>query len=233
MKNKVTLKPLLLIFLVCLSYSTNASEAMLVKAHTAIKNLDAINSTHWSYIHTQHSNYDVVKSEFDPRRPKTQQWKLLLVDRKVPTVEQLTEFDEIWNAEDDIAEVREPVSSMIAKQSLVFSHQQNDIAVFTFIPVVEDMLDQQDKLTGKLRLNLSSGDISEIIISNTEPLTPAGPIELEVFNLALEFVRHGKHMAYHRITMKFSGTAGLAKRLSEQSIEEFSDYFYVGTGANP
>ncbi len=231
---EVHLKFISIFLIFLLSFNAFAQDKRVQQAEQALAKLDAINTHHWSYKHLRQSDDESTLSYFDPRKPIDQQWQLILINSLVPSIEQLTEFNAIWNSEelDEVDSSQAPVSAMITPNSLSYSHQQGDVAIFSFSPIVDDMPDQQDKLTGELYLNLSSGDITELTIKNTEPLAAAFSMQLDAFKMSFEFIRIKERFAYRRISLIFSGTVGYVKEISQHSIEEFSEYIYVGEKAN-
>ena len=223
---KYILKIAIVIFGLLLTLSAQAQNELLPQVKLALKSLDDINNNHWSFKHSRYTNHELAVSYFDPRKAIDQQWQLVLLNNKVPTVEQLEDFNNIWNVAN--TSEAESFTAMIAQDSLSFSYKQGGYAVFNFRPLVEDMLDHQAFLTGEIWLNLSTGDIKELSIKNNQPLMPAVSIELDIFNMVFEFKRVLNRLVYQRITLKLSGTVGYVQDLSEQNIEEFSDHLHIG-----
>lgn len=214
-----------------------AGSDYLAVANNALQKLDQIDSEHWSYKHVRKSAKETTSSYFDPRRTDAQKWQLLLVNNKVPTVDEINEFNEIWNqvetiSEQESSELSEEqsagMSKMVAADSLVLDRTNDGVAYFHFSPQLDDMPQESDKLAGELSVDIKSQQVIAMSIKNKEPLTPAFSIQLDNFTMNFEFDVVDQKPVYRKIVMDMSGTAGFVKDISEQTVEEFSEYYYVG-----
>ncbi len=201
----------------------------------AITKLDSIENDHWSFKHVRTSGDEITSSYFDPRRAVSQQWQLLLVNGAVPTVEEIDEFNQIWNQssskEDIVEEEATALSSMIKTESLMLDRTKDGLAYYHFSPLLEDMKNESDKLIGDLILDVEKQQIVSLTITNHEPLSPAFSVTLESFSMGFEFAQIDQKLVYRRIVMNMSGTAGFVKDISQNTTEEFLEYYYVGPPA--
>lgn len=201
-------------------------------AKNALKKLDQIDSEQWSYKHIRRSAKETTSSYFDPRRSDSQKWQLLLVNDQVPTIEEISDFNEIWNQQADVEqEVDEQgagMSNMVDTNSLELDRTDGGIAYFNFAPRLDDMPEESDKLVGQLSVDMRSQHVISMSIKNKAPLTPAFSVQLDNFKMDFEFTLVDQKLVYKKIMMDMSGTAGFVKDISEQTVEEFSEYYYVG-----
>lgn len=231
----IVLKYVLAIIFLSTAMFVNGASDHLGVAKDAIQKLDAINSEYWSYKHTRSTDGEVTSSYFDPRRSLNQQWQLLLINGQVPTREAIDEFNALWNVEEELEEsgIEEEgsLSQMIAINSLMLDRIEKEAAYFTFTPILEDMAEEITKLRGTIVVNLDNKVVQSLSINNIEPISPAFSITLDRFNMGFEFETIDQKLVYRKIEMKMEGTAGFVKEISQQSIEEFSEYYYVGPPA--
>lgn len=211
--------------------STSAANDPIAVANEALRKLDGINSQYWSYKHTRSTDGEVTSSYFDPRRSLNQQWQLLLINGDVPTREAIEEFNSLWNVGEEELSENGSLSELIADNSLILDRIDKETAYFTFTPVLEDMAEEITKLRGELLVNLKTQVVNALTISNIEPISPAFSITLDRFNMGFEFDTIDEKVVYRKIEMNMQGVAGFVKEISQQSIEEFSEYYYVGPPA--
>ncbi|MGL1956110.1 MAG: hypothetical protein OCD00_02165 [Colwellia sp.] len=213
----------------------------------ALVNLNAMSSKEWTFKQVETIDNEEKISTFDPRKPKSEQWTLLLVDNKKPSKQETDDFNSARNSalNSDDSEGREQssesneepkkvsieLSDMIVKDSLTFKKLENELVHFSFTPLIQKMEDEQKNLSGLLIVNLISEQVEFMSVKNIDDLSPAFSVSLENFNLAFEFGQVESKPVLVKMTMDLSGTVGFFKSIEQHTKQEFLNYEFIGTPA--
>ena len=199
-------------------------------AAIALAKLDNIKSEDWSFTQTMSSGESTSVEVFDPRKA-SQQWQLISKNGKTPSQKQLLKFNKRMNSdkeEDDEDTHEVDLTDMIDRDTLLFVAQNGNIAQYSFTPVIEDLADEKDKLNGLLFIDQTQQLITRMEVTNNDELSPAFSVTLDEFKLDFKFTVIDQRPVIAKIHTQIHGTVGFFKSLDQESLQEFSDYIYVG-----
>lgn len=193
---------------------------------TALKTLDATDlDDDWYFTMGVVEEDERLVIHSDPTRDKYEKRTLLSVNDVAPDEERQEEF---YDAEVERIDALDPDASgyayMVDFQTLQLLETANDVARFSFTPRVKALEDSRDKISGLLLLNLASGQIEQIEIRNTEPLSPAFSVTVDTYLLTLHFLPEQGENLLSQLESKAAGKAGFVKSFDTAVTVSFGDY---------
>lgn len=193
----------------------------------ALENLDATHlDDDWYFTMGVVEEGERLIIHSDPSRDKYEKRTLLSVNDVVPDEARQEEF---YEAEVERIDALDADASgytyMVDVQTLRLLEADDDgVARFSFIPRVKALEDSRDKIGGLLLLNLGSGQIEQIEIHNTEPLSPAFSVTVDTYRLTLQFIQEQGENLLSQLESKAAGKAGFVKSFDTETTVSFSNY---------
>ena len=89
---------------------------------------------------------------------------------------------------------------------------------------MEEFEKDQDKMEGTLRLNTDTQFIDEIMVINTEKISPAFSVSVKKFSMKLLFSVVDGQTLVARMATTVEGKAGFLKKFKSSTETIFSDY---------
>lgn len=229
---------ILTIGLMAVTCNANSSESHLVIANSALNKLENIKREDWSFKLIETNDDDKTISVYDPRNDGTEQWQLISINDLAPTEDQIKTFIKNKNggeekeAEDEKKDKDSNVKSitlsdMIVEGTVVFIEEKQGVGVYHFQPLIEDMEEEAQKLTGELHINLQHQYITNMAIKNTDELNPAFSVSIDKFAMNFAFGNVEQRPVLTKMTMNLKGTIGFLKSIKQNTSQEFVNYQYV------
>ena len=195
----------------------------------------------WAFTETTTEDDVQFVGRFDPSLTYDQRWKLLSVDGRNPTAEELAEYSEDKNddfdREDDEEEKDDDGMSidLISMDTLELLEETESYWIFRFVPTSGDDEDEDAEMfmrnvTGTLKI-IRDGNYPEYIrLQNDKPIRPAFGVKIREFLTLLKFgpATEDGPIVPLSVDVKVQGRAMLAIKFDESEVYEFSDYEFVG-----
>lgn len=195
----------------------------------------------WGY---QLKEKDLIENEsitklYNPSQTENAGWRLLLVNGRSPSKEQLFTFNkenatekQEGNQEDNNNEKSVGLSEIINMDTLSLLTKTDDKLIFSFTPIMDDLDD--NNLKGQLVTDKSVENIIQLRVSNTEALSPAFSVSIDKFELLMLFsaIKGSKAYLPVSVTTKVIGTIAVFKSINEHEEKLYSQYQQISVSTN-
>lgn len=192
----------------------------------AIKSLDATNlDNDWHFTMEVIEDDEVQIIRNNPYGEKYEKRALITVNGTVPDKKRQAEFrkSEVKRI-DELDTDSSGYSYLVDAATLSLIQAGSEQAEFSFRPKVQGMDDVRDQLQGSLLLNLATGQIEKIEISNIEKLSPAFSVTLDKYQLTLRFQPEQGENLLNELESQAIGSAGFLKSFEKVVHIAFSDF---------
>jgi hypothetical protein len=209
----------------------------------AVSNIS--NDYHKEWAFTQSATEDGVRTvlQYDPRLPAGERWKLITVDGREPTADQIAEYladkgDEFHEDEKDSD------GDLVNLEILSLVEKTKDYWVFRFTPQVdidedEDEDEDEEKaarkfmqqVVGTIKIIRNGNYVHYIDLRNEGPIRPVFGVKIKRFLTHLTFGPAGGDgpIVPLSIDVELKGRAMMFIKLDESESVRYTDYEYVGT----
>jgi len=160
----------------------------------------------------------------DPSADPYIQRELVSVDGETPDEDALEEFREQEKERVDERDPEASYSYLVDTATLEQLGVDGDTVEYAFDPRIKAMEDSLDKMSGKLRFDTASGDITSIEVFNTEELSPAFSVTVNSYRLTFRFHEEQGARLLQRMESHAVGKAGFVKGFDSLVVVDFSDY---------
>jgi hypothetical protein len=194
------------------------------------------NDYHQEWAFTQSTLEDdvLIVQRYDPRSPDDHRWKLITVDGRVPTVDEIAEYQD--DEQDDFHDNdNDDDSDMVNFETLSLIEETNEYWLFQFTPDVGDDEDEtgrkfMQQVDGTIRISRDGNYVSYIDLRNVRPIRPAFSVKISSFSTHLTFgpAGDGGPVVPLSIDVAVKGRAMLFVTFDELESIRYSDYENVG-----
>tara|TARA_R110002049_G_scaffold188251_11_gene356650 strand:- start:1772 stop:2461 length:690 start_codon:yes stop_codon:yes gene_type:complete len=193
---------------------------------SAIQNLDSTElEEDWLFTMEVVEEDEIRVIHSDPYRGKYERRQLISVNGVAPDEDRKEEF---YESEVERVDGLDPEALgygyMVDGQTLQLLKADDTYARFSFVPKVKALEGAGEQLRGSLLLNLNSGQIDEIEITNSGQLTPAFSVTVDIYRLTLRFEQAQGENLLTKLESHASGKAGFLKSFESLVEITFSDY---------
>ncbi len=205
----------------------HASEDYSTLVKDAVEALDSGYHDAWAFTETKLEDDKLWVGRYDPRRPKKERWRLLSVDGREPSDDEIDDYvddQEQPSSSDDSA-----VSAMIEPGSVRLTEETDEFWRFEFEPT-EDEDAFVKNVDSTLKIMKDGRYLSEIELLAKGPFKPGFGVKFDEFLTRLTFapVADGGPVAPRTVDVKVKGRAVLVFRFDETTALAYSDFEYVG-----
>lgn len=181
----------------------------------------------WFYTITIQSDEETLITKNEPSKEGGARRELISVNGEPPTPKRLKKFEKreakrLEESENDKSQTQ--FSEMVDFSTLTLVEVTNGQALLSFVPVLDGLEEESDKLNGSLRLNTETHLIEELSLANTAELSPAFSVSLKTFNMYFSFLPVDGESLVSQMKINIEGKAGFLKKFSESTDISFSDY---------
>ncbi len=182
----------------------------------------------WAYTETALHDEQLWVGRYDPRVEEDGGWRLLSVDGREPTSDEVREFldDKEDDDESDDAEDNRVVR-LVERDSLQLVEETAEHWVFSFVP--DDPDDFMQSVDAKLRIAKDGRYVESITLRNLEDIRPGFGTRLTSFLTQLTFgpaVEDGP-IVPKDVKVRIAGRALLVIPIDETEATQYSDYEQV------
>lgn len=196
----------------------------------AVAALDNDYKSSWAYTRssTRGDNPTYV-GRFDPSRPQAEQWTLISIGDRAPTVKEQEKWvaNRIQNDEDN----KDGFGKMVTPGSVQLLEESASHWLFSFAPAPDKDEDKKarkliSQATGKLHVNKSGPYVEEISLANNAPVRPAMGVKINLFKALMTFgpIPDGGPVVPLYVDTHIQGRAFLAVSIDDLKNVRFSDY---------
>ena len=183
---------------------------------------------------------ELTEESYNPAATDGPRWTLHKDKQQVPTATRLSKYqkatrekeaarkvaDELAKSDPDSAD---KLIDMIDLDSLEIIEQNDQQVILSFTPQIEDMGENtEEKLSGRLTVNINENYVTQMKIKNTGKLSPAFSVSLSKLTMVFNFIKIGKHILPQNITTDIRGKVAFVKNLEQYSSDTYFDYHYLG-----
>ncbi len=191
-----------------------------------LESANEFDEQHWAFNISSKSAGETSIISHDPRREQAAQTKLLSVNGKAPSEDELARFKQ---GLEDTEEQEASLLEMVNLESLEVLEEIGGRVVMSFSPRLVEMGEKNNhKLSGTLVYNAVEQTLVSIAITNNEDISPAFSVSINTFNLRFDFIMQGKHQLIRRSNVEVLGTVAVFQSLDDRQEDTFSDFVYVG-----
>ncbi len=184
------------------------------------------------WAHTETSNtQDVVRvGHYDPRRPDKNRWRLVSVDGRDPTNDEIDDYLEQKRRHSRKDEEDRDTASMVRFETLRLVEETAERWIFSFTPTD----DQQDaliqELDGRLSVVKDGHYVENITLRNGKPIKPTTGVKISEFLMTFTFERAMKDgpIVLVAADVEIKGRAMFVMKIDETETFRFSDFEFVG-----
>jgi hypothetical protein len=182
----------------------------------------------WAYTETRIDSEHVWVGRSDPRRPSSERWKLMTVDDREPTANEIEEYrkekrhDHSGNGDRRVEAMVEPGSIRLIKET-------DEHWLFGFNPDDDDER-VMDSVESTIRINKADGRLEYIDLRNHSPMKPAFGVRISKLITRLTFgpAADDGPVVPLSTQVEAKGRAYLFVSFDEQELYRNSDFVYVG-----
>lgn len=217
------------LFIVLLAWPPNSTaeqSELIAIVQKAIKSLDATNlDNDWHFTMEIIEDNEVQIIRNNPHGEKYEKRALVTVNGTVPDKKRQAEFrkSEVKRI-DDLDPDSSGYSYLVDAATLSLIQAGSKQAEFSFRPKLQAMDNVRDQLQGSLFLNLATGQIEKIEISNIEKLSPAFSVTVEKYQLTLRFHPKQGQNLLNELESQAIGSAGFLKSFEKVVHIAFSNF---------
>ena len=227
---------LLFTLLLLIPGSLIAADSQLVEQ--ALQNMESEKSREWAFTETTLTEGKTIVKSYDPQRPSGERWKLLTVNGRQPTADELKRIERKNRRDEEQRSEREDndseeseVSAMIEPGSLSLIEENDSRAIYKFTPGAES--DREKKMLayvdGRLEVAKAGPTVSSIELKSREPFSPAFGVKIREFMTHMTFapLEEGGPALPQTVAVKVEGRAFMVKELNEDVKVTYSDWVRV------
>ena len=207
-------------------------EQIIALVKSNLQRMDAVNlDSEWLFTLTTQLDDELLVVRNNPGTDEAGHRQLLSVDGQTPTPGRLKKFrkQEVKRLEEEL-ERGGPTKycQLVDLSTLALLEQSNTHATLSFTPDIKALTKNREQLQGKIVLNTETKLVEQIHFENTEKLSPAFSVSLNLYQMTLSFSQQQGQLLLHNMTSKLAGKAGFFKTFESQVKVDFSDYQYSG-----
>jgi hypothetical protein len=182
----------------------------------------------WAYTETQVSSEHVWVGRFDPRKPSRERWRLLTVDAREPTEDEIEKYQRD-KAHDHSDNGDKRVNAMVEPDSIRLIEETDEFWLFGFNPE-EDREAVMDSVDATIRVNKPNGHLEYIDIRNHSAITPVVGVKIAKLITRLTFgpAAAGGPIVPLSTQVEVRGRAYFLITFDEQELTRNGDFEYVG-----
>jgi hypothetical protein len=227
---------LLFALLLLIPGSLIAADTELVEQ--ALQNMESERSREWAFTETTLTEGKTIVKSYDPQRPSGERWKLLTVNGREPTADEMKRIerqnrrDEEQQAEREADDSDESeISAMISPGSLSLIEENESRAIYKFKPGAES--DRERKMMshvdGVLEVDKAGPTVSSIELKSRGPFSPAFGVNISEFMTHMTFapLEEGGPALPQTVAVRVEGRAFMVKKLNEDVKVAYSDWVRV------
>jgi len=227
---------LLFALLLLIPGSLIAADSELVEQ--ALQNMESERSLEWAFTETTLTEDKTIVKRFDPQRPSGERWKLLTVNGREPTADEMKRIErrnrrdeeqQSERADDDSEE--SAVSAMIEPGSLSLIEENDSHAIYKFTPGAESEREKKmlAHVDGHLEVDKAGPTVSSIKLESREPFSPAFGVKINEFMTHMTFapLEEGGPALLQTVATRVEGRAFMVKKLDEDVKVAYSDWVRV------
>jgi hypothetical protein len=192
----------------------------------------------WAFTETTVHNGTTTVARHDPSRPEGERWKLISVDGRPPTADEIEEFVEQHSSgeeqqEDSEESEEQGFSAVIEADSLIPLKDSATHKLYRFQPASNEEEGDDgmsEHLDGTLRISKNGPYVETLEMRSREAFSPAFSVKIKEFSTIMTFAPVGeeKTVLPESVSVRMVGRAMLFKKLDETVETRFSDYRFVG-----
>jgi hypothetical protein len=198
--------------------------------HRAFDSINHDVDLDWAHTETS-STQDVVRvGHYDPRRPDNDRWRLVSVDGRDPTNDQIDDYLEQKRRHSPKDEDDRDTASMVRFETLRLVEETAARWIFSFVPTD----DQQDaliqELDGRLSVVKDGHYVEYITLRNDKPIKPTTGVKISEFLMTFTFEPATKEgpIVLVAADVEIKGRAMFVIRIDETETFRFSEFEFVG-----
>lgn len=182
----------------------------------------------WAYTETRVDSEHVWVGRFDPRRSSSEMWRLLSVDKRPPTDEEIEEYLK-GKAHDHHRRGDKRVNAMVEPDTIALIEETDEHWLLGFQPG-EDEKDFMDSVDATIRITKPNGYLEYIDIRSHSPIKPAIGVKISMLITRLTFGPAADDGPVVPIStqVEVKGRAYLVVSFDEEELVRNSDFEFVG-----
>ena len=201
----------------------------------AFSNLSNDYHQEWAFTHSATEGDVQFVGRYDPRFPSEERWKLISIDGRVPTEQEIEEYQDDMGDEfhDDGPESDDEI---IDFETLDLIEETEKYRVYRFTPDVGSDEDSAGRkfmqhVDGTIKIIRDGNYIQTIDLRNDKPVRPAFSVKISKFRTHLTFgpATEDGPIVPISIDVEVKGRAILFVKIDESESVRFTDYERVGT----
>lgn len=204
----------------------------------AFAELDNDYHEEWAFTESVMEDELTIVRRYDPRQPSDTRWKLISVDGRSPTEEDIAAY--LDEEDDEFNEGgNDNAVDMVNLDTLALVEETDDAWVFSFVPDLIDEGDEDDEVAtkflqqveGTLRINRHTNSLEHIDLRNDKPIRPMFSVKISRFRTHLAFgpVAGDGPIVPLSIDVEVKGRAMIVIGIHEVEATRYYDYEYAGS----
>ncbi len=159
-------------------------------------------------------------------------WILASVNGRPPSSKEVKKFLKEKKDEESESNGKLDLNKMVVEGSLKKVSENDEQAIYTFKPILDDGSSIADSFQGKLWLDKSENFIRRFEFYNIEDFSPALSVEVKNMKTVMNFHKIAENIyAPDNLSMKLLGKMMVFKTLEQEESQQFKDYRFVAKEA--
>jgi len=201
----------------------------------AILKFEDTRTEHWSYKVSRFENEEgEITSSIEQYFPQeNERWLLKQINGQQPSKKQIQSFAKKKQKESNKGEeggnIDLKLRELINQESLSFVSSDDKTIVMAFNVHLKKLgKDAAGKLQGKLIYQKENQFIEEILIWNNDEFSPMLTAKITDLAITFTFIHINGSILTKKNEMKMKGSFAYFTEINETSVDDFSDYLYLG-----